>query len=104
MCTTRQYAKAHRKPTKGSIKTDDTNTDGAIHVNQLRVGKLVSSDHFESILKGRTYKSMGELNADTYLGGYIFVDSMISFLHVEHQLSFQVQKASEKIVTSRNWY
>ena len=49
--TTCQYAKAHRQPTKGSIKTANPNTDGAIHVNQLRAGNLVSCDHFESRLK-----------------------------------------------------
>ena len=31
---------------------------------------------------------MGGLHADKYVGCYIFVDSMSTFIHVEHQLGF----------------
>ena len=58
LCSTCQYAKAHRQPKKGSIKSANQNTNGAIRTNQLRTGNLVSCDHFESRLKGRTYESM----------------------------------------------
>lgn len=88
LCITFQYAKAHRQSTKGSIKTANPNTDGAIHINQLRAGNLAYCDHFESRFKDRTYKSMGEINADKFVGGCIFVDSMSPFLHVEHRLGF----------------
>ena len=76
LCTTCQYAKAHRQLTKGSIRTANPNTDGAIHVNQLRPGNLVYCDHFESRLKGCTYKSTGGINTGKYVGGCIFVNSM----------------------------
>ena len=49
---------------------------------------MVSVDHFESRLEGRMYSSLGGLTSNKYVGGCIFVDSMSSFLHVEHQLGF----------------
>ena len=73
---------------KEFIKSCNSITDGAIHQGQLRAGNLVSVDHFEYRLKGRTYQSMCRMTADRYVGGCIFVDSMSSFLHVEHQLGF----------------
>ena len=54
LCSTFQYAKAHRKPTKGSIKAINPDIDGAIHFNQPRAGNMVSVDHFESRFKGHT--------------------------------------------------
>ena len=88
LCETCQYAKGRRKSTKGSVTSNKESTDGAIHDGHLRAGNLVSVDHFESRLKGRTYESYGAASADKYIGGWIFVDSMSSFLYVEHQLGF----------------
>ena len=100
MCTTCQYAKGHRKTTKGSVHKPNPETDGAIHDGNLRAGNLVSVDHFESRLKGRTYKSLGGMTSEKYVGGCIFVDSMSSFLHVEHQLGFS---SSETIRAKQNF-
>ena len=100
LCATCQYAKGHRKSTKGAIHTPNPETDGAIHDGNLRAGNLVSVDHFESRLKGRTYKSLGGMTSEKYVGGCIFVDSMSSFLHVEHQLGFS---SSETIRAKQNF-
>ena len=54
LCVTYQHSKEYTQPTKGSIKAINPDTDRAIHVNQLRSGNMVSADHFESRLKGRT--------------------------------------------------
>ena len=83
-----KYAKAHRLPTKGAIQSTNPDTNGAIHEGHLRAGNLVTVDHFESRLKGRTYESMGGMNADKNVGGFILANSMSSFCHVEHQLGF----------------
>ena len=99
-CTTFQYIKAHRQPTNGSIKSANTNTDGSIHTNHLRAGNLVSADQFGSRLKGRTYSSLCGLNADKFMGGFIFVESMSTFIHLEHQLWFS---GSETIRTKQNF-
>ena len=61
---------------------------------------LVSADHSESRLKGRTYNSLGGLNADKFVGGYIIVDSMRKFIHVEYQLGFS---GSESIRAKQNF-
>ena len=100
MCETCQYAKAHCMSTKGSVKSQREETDGAIHDGHLRAGSLISVDHFESRLKGRTYSSYGGANADKYVGGCIFVDSMSTYLHVEHQLGFS---SSETIRAKQNF-
>ena len=63
-------------------------TDGAIHDDHLRSGNLVSADHFESRLKGRTIQSLVSASAYKYVGGCIFVDSMSYLVHVEYQLGF----------------
>ena len=86
LCTNCQYAKGHRKTTKGSIHKPNPETDGAIHDGNPRAGNLVSVDHFESRLKGRTYSSLGGMTSEKYVKGCIFVDSMSSFLHMEHHL------------------
>ena len=88
MCEICQYAKAYRQSTKGSIQKKRETTNGAIHDTHLCPGHLVSADHFESRLKGRIMQSMGSVSADQYIGGCIFVDSMSSLVHVEHQLGF----------------
>ena len=88
MCATFQYTEAHRRPAKGSIQTPNPDTDGAIHDENLKAKNMVSVDHFESRLKGRTYSSLGGLPADKYVGYCMFVDSMRFFLHVEQQFRF----------------
>ncbi len=49
---------------------------------------MVSVDHFESRLIGRTFDSHGKALSATYKGGCIFVDRCSEYLHVEHQLGF----------------
>ena len=100
LCETYQYAKSRHIPTKGAIQVCREETDGAIHDGHLWAGSLISVDHFESRLKGRTYSSFGGTNADQYIGGCIFVDSMSGYLHVEHQLGFS---SSETIRAKQNF-
>ena len=88
LCETCQYAKGHQQPTKGSIQSTRVTTDGAIHDGHLRPGNLVSVDHFESRLRGRTYSSFNSASSNKYVGGCIFVYSMSGMIHVEHQLGF----------------
>ena len=45
-------------------------------------------------------ESMGSASADQYIGGCIFVDSMSSLVHVEHQLGFS---APETIRAKQNF-
>lgn len=46
----------------------------------------MSVDPFESRLKGRNDTSFGKTTSDQYKGGRLFVDAMVSYVHVEHQL------------------
>lgn len=93
-CEICEYAKAHRKSTKGSIHKPNSSSDGNLSDGHLRPGASVSVDHFESRLLGRTYTSFGRTTSEQYKGGCIFVDHMSGYLHVEHQLGFS---ASETI-------
>lgn len=54
LCEKCQYAKRHRQSTKGAVQKVRLTTYNAIHDGHLRPGNLVSVDHFESRLKGRT--------------------------------------------------
>ena len=60
----------------------------------------MSADKFESMLEGHTYNYMGGLNVDKYVGGCIFVESMSSYIHVEHQIEFS---GSETIRAKQNF-
>ena len=88
LCEYYQYDKSHKQSTNGSVKSKRENTDGDIYDGNLRAGNLVSVDHFESRLKGRTYISRSDLAAETYVGGCVFVDPMSSLLYVERQFEF----------------
>ena len=99
-CEVCEFAKAHRKPTKGNAQKVNPMTDGSLKNNHLRPGHAVSVDHFESRLLGRTYTSYGKNTASQYVGGCIFVDHMSGFVHVEHQLGFS---GSETIRAKQNF-
>ena len=92
-CEVCEYAKAHRKGTKGVKQSVNKVTDGSLKRDDLTPGSSVSVDHFESRLKGRTLTSRGR-STETYKGGCIFVDHMSGYIHVEEQLGFS---ASESI-------
>ena len=94
------FKTSHRQSTKGSIQSIYPETDGTIHDGHLRAENLISVNHFESRLKGRTYEYLGGIASDKYVGGCIFVDSMSSFLHVEHQFGFS---GSETIRAKQNF-
>ena len=85
LCEYCQYANAHKQSTKGSVQSKRETIDGDMYDGHLKAVNLVSVDHFESRLRGRTYTSRSGLAAETYMGGCIFVDSMKSLLYVEHQ-------------------
>ena len=59
MCEVCQYAKARRKVTNGKIAKIDKDSEGDLKSNHLRPGDAVSTDHFESRIKGRTLSSFG---------------------------------------------
>ena len=99
-CEVCEFAKAHRRPTKGNKTRTNIDTDGSLKVNDLRAGSSVSVDHFESRLKGRTYTSFGKTTSDQYVGGCTFVDHMSGYVHVEHQLGFS---GSETIRAKQNY-
>ena len=65
----------------------------------LRPGVAVSTDHFESRIKGLTPSSFGRSTPQHYVGGCIFVDHMSSYLHVEHQSRL----SSSKTISTKNY-
>ena len=67
MCETFQYAKGHRQSTEGSVQSVRDTTYGAIHDGHMRPGNLISVNHFESRLKGRTYSSYNAASSDKYV-------------------------------------
>ena len=93
-CEVCEYAKAHRKGTRGAKQTLNTQTDGNLKLDDVNPGSTVSVDHFESRLRGRTLSSLGRSTSPTYVGGCVFVDHMSGYIHVEEQLGFS---ASETI-------
>lgn len=58
MCEVYQYAKAMRKVTYGKTAKIDKDSEGDLKSNHLRPGDAVSTDHFESRIKGRTLSSL----------------------------------------------
>lgn len=99
-CSICEYAKAHRRSTRGHTHTPNPNRDGSLKVNDLRPGNTVSVDHFESRLKGRTFDSFGKATSDKYIGGCIFVDHASGYVHIEFQLGFS---AIETIRAKQNF-
>ena len=99
-CEVCEFAKGHRKPTKGNKQSTNKLTDGAIKGGDLRPGASISVDHFESRVKGRTRQSYGSSSSDQYVGGCIFVDHMSNYIHVEPQLGFS---SSETIRAKQNF-
>ena len=69
VCAICEYAKAHRRPTKGHTHTPNQSRQGYLKINDLRPGSTISVDHFESRLKGRTFDSFGKATSDQYIGG-----------------------------------
>ncbi len=88
LCEICQYAKARRKAVHGKNTKIDKDSEGDLKNNHLRPGDAVSTDHFESRIKGRTLSSFGRSTSQQYVGGCLFVDHMSSYIHVEHQLGF----------------
>ncbi len=99
-CAICEYAKGHRRATKGNIHTPNPSRVGSLKVDDLQVGATVSVDHFESRLKGRTFDSYGKATSDKYIGGCIFVDHASGYVHVEFQLGFS---AIETIRAKQNF-
>ena len=87
-CEVCEFAKGHRRPTKGNIQSTNKITNGAIKGRDLHLGASISVDHFESRVKGRMRQSYGSPSADQYVGGCIFIDHMNNCIHVEQQLGF----------------
>ena len=72
----------------GKITKIDKKSEGDLKNNYLRPGDTVSTDHFESRIKGRALSSFGRSTSQQYVGGCLFVDHMSAYVHVEHQLGF----------------
>ena len=101
-CEICEYTKAHRKPKRGKMSNTDPIAVGSLKARHLRPGSVISVDHFESRLKGRTYTSYGKTNSDQYVGGCIFVDHMSGYIHVEPQLDFSSSKIIRAFVIFEN--
>ena len=87
ICAVCEFAKAHRRSTKGQIHTPTPSIQGYLKINGICPGSTtVSVDHFESRLKGRTFDSFSKATSDQYIGGCIFVDYASGFVRVEFQL------------------
>ena len=99
-CSICEFAKGHRRSTRGHIHTPTPTRDGNLKINDLRPGNTVSVDHFESRLKGRTFDSFGKATSDKYIGGCIFVDHASGYVHIEFQLGFS---AIETIRAKQNF-
>ena len=87
-CEVFQYAKAKHKDPHGKKTQIYITHEGSFHDNYLRPGSGVSVDHVESWLKGRAYNFFGIITYEHSLGEFIFVDNMIGYINVEHQLGF----------------
>jgi transposase InsO family protein len=86
LCTACQYAKQRRKPAPGSIKRTDKMNTGALKVEKMFPGQMVSVDHFMSSTKGRLLHTYGkEADDEKFRGGCIFVDHSSGYIHVELQ-------------------
>ena len=59
LCEICQYTKARRKAAHGKITKIDKKSEGDLKIIHLRPGDAVSTDHFESRIKGRTLSSFG---------------------------------------------
>ena len=100
-CATCEFAKGHRRPTKGNAQSTNPHSDGSLRADAMRAGQAISVDHFESRLLGRTLTSYGKsASQHQYKGGCVFVDHMSSYIHVEHQLGFS---SSETIRAKQNF-
>ena len=102
ICAIYEFAKAHRRSTKGQIHTRSPTRQGHLKINDLRPGNTVSVGHLESRLKGRMFDSFGKATSDQYIGGCIFVDNASGFVRVEFQLFFQQLKQYEPSRTLRS--
>ena len=93
-CSICEFAKGHRRAKKSVTQVINYERTGALKVENLKPGLLVSVDHFESRILGRNFDSYGKASSATYKGGCIFVDHSCSgFLFVEHQLGFSAVKS-----------
>jgi transposase InsO family protein len=86
LCTACQYAKQRRKTAPGSIKRTDKLNMGALKIEKMFPGQMVSVDHFMSSTKGRLLHTYGkEADEEKFRGGCIFVDHSSGYIHVELQ-------------------
>ena len=99
-CEICEYAKAHRRPTKGSTHQINPKTEWSLRARDLRARNTVLVDHFKSQFKERTVNSHDRLAVNQYVSGFIFVHHISSYLHVEHQLRFLI---IETIQTKQNF-
>ena len=60
----------------------------------------MSTDNFESRIKGCTLYSFGQSTSEHYIGGCIFVDHMSSYIHMEHQFGIS---SSETIKAKKSF-
>ena len=91
-CVTCQYAKAHRRTTRGRKKTHvNKERDGSLKAEHLAPEAKVSVDHLESRVLGRTTDSYGKATSDKYKGGAVFVDHATGYL----QLGFSAVETTQ---------
>ena len=97
LCDIYQHAKAKRKKTHGKTVTIDKESEGYLEKEHFCPGNTVSFDHFESRIKGRTYISFGRSISEQYVGGFVFVDSMIRYIRIKHRLGFSSSETIREI-------
>ena len=86
LCSSCQYGKGHKRPTKTTRTTHLSQSEGAIHKNSLSPGDLVSMDHMVIRQHGRRFDSMGREALDKmFRGGTIFVDAASGRIKVKFQ-------------------
>ena len=86
LCEIYQYFKARHKAAHGKITKIDKRSERYLKNNHFCPGDVVSTDHFEQRIKGRTLSSFGRNTSQQYVRGYLFVDHMFSYIHVKDQL------------------
>ena len=72
----------HFQSTKDSVQKINLKNKGALRAGSLQAGAIVFVGHFKSRFKDRSVRSRDDLSSDKYIGGYIYVDHMISYIYV----------------------
>eukprot|EP00957_Ditylum_brightwellii_P047915 3639177-Ditylum_brightwellii.AAC.1 len=88
VCASCQLAKQKRRPYKATKSQQNPEKEGKFKKNNLFPGQRLSTDHYQSAVPRRTYRSRGSYHPeDMFNGGTIFVDHANGNIFVYHQQS-----------------